>query len=240
MQFFTRVSRQRLSRFIFAAVLLAGSGLAQADCSPTPYLVGVGFTNLNKVPVSTITAGADHLVKVCSRAPSVCVTLTSGAQHVNRLDPVTACNDVVFPSPYTFGDVGTTYFQVRPTGPGVPIVGKATPWDACTGEKPAAALNFTLPGSQCEGTARSYTCGYAKVGNNCNNWRVSKSIQIGSMAQAIPACRAAPIPGYTDFCYTRNSALAAPNDAAECTAAGGSWRPRNACCNFKGTLSCPP
>jgi hypothetical protein len=60
------------------------------------------------------------------------------------------------------------------------------------------------------------------------------------MAAAIPACRAAPVPGYTDFCYTRNSSVvAAPADATECAAAGGSWRPKNACCNFKGTLSCP-
>jgi hypothetical protein len=239
MQFSARVSRQRLAQFLFVGVLLTCSGVAQADCSPTPYLVGVGFTDLNKNPVSTVNPNTNYFIKVCSRAPSVCVRLTSGAQHVGRLDPLNACNDVVFPSPYTPGDIGTTYFTVQPSGPGVPLIGRVTPWDACTGEKPDAGLNFSLPGSQCEGTSRSYVCGFAKAGQNCNNWRVSKSTPQSSMAAAIPACRAAPVPGYTDFCYTRNSSVAAPADATECAAAGGSWRPKNACCNFKGTLSCP-
>lgn len=239
MKFPAHVSRQTLARFLLAGVLLASGGAVHAQCSPTPYLAGVGFTDLNKNPVSTISPNTNYYIKVCARAPSVCVNLTSGAQFVGRLNPLNACNDVLFPSPYTPGDVGTTYFTVRPSGPGIPLVGKATPWDACAGEQPQAALNFSLPGTQCEGVSSTYVCGYAKPGNNCNNWRSSKSITAASMSAAIPACRAAPIPGYTDFCYTRNPAGAAPSDATQCTAAGGSWRPGNACCNFKGTLSCP-
>ena len=240
MQFRARVSRQRLVQILFVGVLFSCSTAVHAQCSPTPYLVGVGFTDLNRNPVSTVAPNTNYLIKVCSRAPAVCVNLTSGAQFAGGLDPVRSCNDVSFPSPYTQGDVGTAYFTVRPTGPGIPLIGRVTPWDACTGEQPQAALNFTLPGTQCEGTSSAYFCGYAKPGNNCNNWRNSKSISAASMSAAIPACRAAPIPGYTDFCYVRNPAGAAPNDATQCAAAGGSWRPRNACCNFKGTLSCPP
>lgn len=239
MKFPARVSRQRLAQILFVGVLFSCGSAAHAQCSPTPYLVGVGFTDLNKNPVSTVASNTDYYIKVCSRAPSVCVNLTSGAQFVGRLDPLYACNDVVFPSPYTPGDVGTTFFTVRPAGPGISLVGKVTPWDACSGEEPQAALNFTLPGTQCEGTSRTYLCGYALPGYNCNNGRRSKSIFAASMSVAIPACRASHIPGYTDFCYTLNPAGAAPNDATECAAAGGSWRPRNACCNFKGTLSCP-
>lgn len=240
MQFPARVSRQRPAQILFVGVLIACSGAVHAQCSPTPYLAGVGFTDLNKNPVSTVSPNTNYYIKVCSRAPAVCVNLTSGGQFVGRLDPGNACNDVMFPSPYTPGDVGTTFFTVRPSGPGIPLIGKATPWDACSGEQPQAALNFTLPGTQCEGTSRSYVCGYAKPGNNCNNWRISRSIPAASMSAAVPACRASPIPGYTDFCYVLNPAGAAPADATQCAAAGGSWRPRNACCNFKGTLSCPP
>jgi hypothetical protein len=239
MKIAARISRQRLAHYLFVAVLLSCSGAAHADCSPTPYLVGVGFTDVNNNPVSTVAPNTNYRIKVCSRAPAVCVKLTSGAQLVNRLDPLNACEDVTFPSPYTFGDVGTAYFTVRPSGPGVPLLGTVTPWDACTGAKPAAALNFTLPGSQCSGSTTAYVCGYARPGNNCDNWRVSKSVAASNMAAAVPACRASPVPTYTDFCYTRNPGTAAPTDATQCAAAGGSWRPKNACCNFKGTKSCP-
>ena len=238
MKFPAFVSRQRLAQILFVGVLFSCSSAVQAQCSPTPYLVGVGFTDLNKNPVSTVAPNTNYYLKVCARVPSVCVDLTSGAQFVNRLNPVRACEDVSFASPYTPGDVGTAYFTVQPTGPGIPLIGKVTPWDECTGELPGEALDFALPGTQCG--SPDYVCGFAKVGKNCNNWRNSKHIPVASMSAAIPACRASPIPGYTDFCHVINLAGAAPADATQCAAAGGSWRPRNACCNFKGTLSCPP
>jgi hypothetical protein len=234
----------RFVKLLLLGLLFAGSsGAVHAQCDPTPYLAGVGLTDLNRNPVASVSANTEYFIKVCARSASVCVNLTGGGQFVGRLTPDNACNDVTFPSPYTEGDVGETFFRVRATGPGFPITGVVTPWDACTGAQPQYNLSFSLPnGTVCSATSRRYVCGYALPGYNCNNGRRSASIQVSSMSVAIPQCRntrPAGYASYTDFCYVIDADGAAPTDSTQCAAAGGSWRPKNNCCNFKGTLSCP-
>ena len=103
------------------------------------------------------------------------------------------------------------------------------------------------PGNSCcnfRGTlscpaTRTYGCGYALPGYNCNNGRTHAFINASSMTAAVAACPAARPAGYTDSCYVLDSTGGTAADAVGCAAAGGSWRPGNSCCNFKGTLSCP-
>ena len=233
----------KILQVLLISALFSGSGIVHAQCDPTPYLVGVGLTDLNKNPANSISANTEYYIKVCARSASVCVNLTGGGEFVGRLNPTNACNDVSFASPYTEGDVGETFFRVRPTGSGVSITGVVTPWDACTGAQPQFNLSFTLPnGVVCSATSRRYLCGWALPGYNCNNGRRSAIIQVGSMSVAIPQCRntrPAGFSAYTDFCYVLAADGGTPADINECAAAGGSWRPKNNCCNFKGTLSCP-
>jgi hypothetical protein len=86
---------------------------------------------------------------------------------------------------------------------------------------------------------RSYTCGYAMSGYNCNNGRNHAFVTAVDMTAAIAACHAAQLSGYPDFCYVIDSSGGTSSDITQCTAASGSWRSGNNCCNFKGTLSCP-
>ena len=89
------------------------------------------------------------------------------------------------------------------------------------------------------GTGRNYTCGYALPGFGCNNGRASTTLLAADMTAAISACHIAQPPNLPDFCYVLDRDGAAPSDASQCAAAGGSWRPGNSCCNFFGSVSCP-
>lgn len=103
------------------------------------------------------------------------------------------------------------------------------------------------PGNSCcnfKGTlscpvTRTYVCGYALPGYNCDNGRISSIINASGMSAAIAACPAARPSGYTDSCYVIDRTGGTTADSVSCAAAGGSWRPGNSCCNFKGSLSCP-
>jgi hypothetical protein len=86
---------------------------------------------------------------------------------------------------------------------------------------------------------RSYRCGYALAGFGCNNGRANTLIAAADMTAAISACHIAQPPNLPDFCYVLDADGAAPTDASQCAAAGGSWRPGNSCCNFFGSTSCP-
>jgi len=99
---------------------------------------------------------------------------------------------------------------------------------------------------QCEApqpVLRHYVCGYAmnRPGYNCNNGRNHVDITAVDMTAAIAICQATRLPGYPDFCVVRDLDGTSSTDASQCAAAPApaSWRPKNSCCNFKGTLSCP-
>lgn len=87
--------------------------------------------------------------------------------------------------------------------------------------------------------SRSYRCGFALPGYGCNNGRASRSLVAADLASALAACPSVQPAGYTDFCYVLDEAGPTPTDVTQCTAAAGSWRAGNNCCNFRGTLSCP-
>lgn len=87
--------------------------------------------------------------------------------------------------------------------------------------------------------ARLYGCGYALPGFACNNGKNSLRVNAVDMTTAVTACHLAQPADRPDFCYVLDSEGAAPTDASECAAVGGSWRPGNSCCNFLGTTSCP-
>jgi hypothetical protein len=84
-----------------------------------------------------------------------------------------------------------------------------------------------------------YTCGYALPGFGCNNGRSSLRVNAADMTTAVTACLLAQPADRPDFCHVINAQGTAPTDQSQCTAAGGSWRPNNSCCNFLGTTSCP-
>jgi hypothetical protein len=99
---------------------------------------------------------------------------------------------------------------------------------------------FRLSISGNSGTGgRNYRCGYALAGFGCNNGRANTLIAAADMTAAISACHIAQPPNLPDFCYVLDADGAAPTDASQCAAAGGSWRPGNSCCNFFGSTSCP-
>ncbi len=227
-------------QILLFVILFCGAGAVRAQgCDPTPPVVGVGLTDLNKIPVFSISPDTAYFIKVCAKAPAVCVDITGGGHFDGGLDPLRACNDVTFPSPYTVGDVGAAYFRVLPDAPGVPLTGTVTPWDSCGGWLTESATPFSLPGTSCEASVHNYRCGYALPGYQCNNGRRSTLVQVKNILQAVSACRAAQFPGYTDRCYILNSDGFFPQDVSGCFLIGGSWRSGNNCCNFKGSLSCP-
>jgi len=88
-------------------------------------------------------------------------------------------------------------------------------------------------------STRNYWCGYAMPGFHCDNGRSHVTVVALDMASGIAMCRMAkPMPNL-ESCHVIDLDGAAPTDATQCTAASGSWRPSNNCCNFEGTLSCP-
>lgn len=87
--------------------------------------------------------------------------------------------------------------------------------------------------------ARLYGCGYALPGFGCDNGKNSLRVNAADMTTAVTACHLAQPQDRPDFCYVLDTQGAAPTDASDCAAAGGSWRPGNSCCNFFGTTSCP-
>lgn len=109
--------------------------------------------------------------------------------------------------------------------------------------KTCNACSATNSSVTCDGVVtsctRSYSCGYAMSGYNCDNGRNHALVNAVDMTAAIAACHAAQLPGYPDFCYVIDSTGGTSSDISECTAGSGSWRSGNNCCNFKGTLSCP-
>lgn len=107
--------------------------------------------------------------------------------------------------------------------------------DAVESESDTAAVEQSAE----QALARGYQCGYALPGYNCNNGRRSTFISAASLSAAIAACPSFRPAGYTDTCYTLAQDGGISTDPSECAAAGGSWRPGNSCCNFRGTLSCP-
>lgn len=96
--------------------------------------------------------------------------------------------------------------------------------------------------SSCQCAPRHYICGYAKPYKGCDSWRTHLDITADDMTAAIATCRSTHPSDYTDFCYVIDHDGAAGSDASECTGTtpAGSWRSKNNCCNFNGTLSCPP
>ncbi len=86
---------------------------------------------------------------------------------------------------------------------------------------------------------RNYACGYALPGFGCNNGRASTTVLAADMTAAIASCHIAQPANLPDFCHVLDRDGAAPSDQAQCTAAGGSWRPRSSCCNFFGSTSGP-
>lgn len=210
-------------------------GAPLTTCDPMPFLQGVALLNLSKQPVSSTTPNTQYLIQACGKVSSLCLTVSSGGQLTGS-----SCHDMTFPSPYTPGDTGNTYFQVQTGSTSGALTGVVTPWDSCSGEQPQYALNYTLPGTNgCTSTLRRYTCGYALPGYGCNNGRTHTFVDAFDMASAITKCHAVQSSQYPDFCYVIDSAGTAATDAAQCGSAAGSWRPKNSCCNFKGTLSCP-
>lgn len=207
-------------------------------CNPTPYLTGISLTDLNKNPVSSISPNTSYLIQTCAKVASTCLTLSTGGQLASGSS--TSCHDTSFPSPYTPGDVGVTYYGVTTSASGPSLTGYVTPWDSCAGEQPQFNMDFALPGSNsCARTIRQYVCGYALPGYRCDNGRRSVVVDVTDLATAIGICPTVRIAGYTDSCYVQDKTGPAPSDSVQCVAAGGSWRPRNNCCNFRGTLSCP-
>lgn len=214
---------------------------ALTPCDPTPYITGFALTDLNQNPVTSIQPNTNYKIQVCGKVASVCLNLNAGGQLVGTLDPTTSCHDMTFPQPHVPGNIGTTFYTVAPSGPGIQMTGRITPWDACAGEQPDGAINFSLPGQNtCAPLTRRYHCGWALPGYGCDNGRRSRTVEVANMAAAFPACRSVQFPGYTDSCYVLALDGEAPTDRASCASAGGSWRPRNNCCNLRGTLSCPP
>ena len=216
-----------------------GTSISQSTaCDPTPYLAGVGLTDLNKNPVSSIGQNTNYLIEACGKVSSMCLTLTGGGVLVSGTNP--SCHDNGFPSPYTPGDIGVTYYQVTTDSSGTSLTGFVTPWDACIGAQPQFNLSFTLPGTNgCFKTIRHYTCGYALPGYSCNNGRTHALVDAVSMTAAIAACHTVQPAAYSDFCYVIDSSGAVSSDISQCSDASGSWRTSNNCCNFLGTLSCP-
>lgn len=83
-----------------------------------------------------------------------------------------------------------------------------------------------------------YTCGWALPGYGCDNGRAHGEVYASDMTNAISLCRASQPSNLPDFCYVLDAQGGTSLDAAQCAAAGGSWRANNSCCNFRGTLSC--
>jgi hypothetical protein len=86
---------------------------------------------------------------------------------------------------------------------------------------------------------RTFVCGYALPGYNCDNGRRSAYVTAANLTAARAACPASQPAGYTDFCYVSAADGGMSSDVTECSASSGSWRPGNSCCNYKGTKSCP-
>lgn len=86
---------------------------------------------------------------------------------------------------------------------------------------------------------RNYWCGYAMPGFHCDNGRSHVVLVAPDMTSGIAGCRMAKPMSSLESCHVIDLDGAAPTDATECTAAAGSWRTGNSCCNFEGTLSCP-
>ena len=214
-----------------------GAVASALTCDFTPYLSGVSVTDLNKNPVAALSPNTSYLIKACGKVSSMCISLTGGGQLSSG---AMSCRDTSYPSPYTPGDVGFTLHGVTTDSSAGSLTGTVTPWDSCAGAQPQFNLDFSLPGSNsCGETVRDYVCGYARPGNNCDNWRISTRPTVTSMAAAVAACQTHPPDLYTDFCYVLDRTGATQSDISQCATAGGSWRPGNSCCNFRGSLSCP-
>jgi hypothetical protein len=84
-----------------------------------------------------------------------------------------------------------------------------------------------------------YVCGYAQAGQGCNNGRGSTQVIAADMNDAVSTCLALKPASLPDFCYVISVQWSSVFDELFCGAAGGSWRPGTACCNFLGTVSCP-
>ncbi|RKH67691.1 hypothetical protein D7V93_02435 [Corallococcus llansteffanensis] len=111
---------------------------------------------------------------------------------------------------------------------------------ACGGSVEGEGIDEGTTGEvSAELAAVSYICGYALPGYGCNNGRTSAYVVAADLNAAIGACRAVQPAAYSDFCYVIDAAGATPTDVTQCSAAAGSWRAGNNCCNFKGSLSCP-
>jgi hypothetical protein len=91
----------------------------------------------------------------------------------------------------------------------------------------------------CPAQDPQYRCGYALPNFGCNNGRSSLLITAPNMQAAIDQCRAIQPTNLPDFCYVRPTAAGTVIDPEKCAQKGGTWRPSSACCNFKGSVSCP-
>jgi Concanavalin A-like lectin/glucanases superfamily len=134
-----------LVRMLLGVLLLCTAARAasaqSASCEPTPYLTGVGMTDVNRNPVSVINPNSDYLIHVCGKVSSTCLTVTAGA------DPATnMCLDNGFSNHYVFGDIGETFYHVRTDNSGTALSGFVTPWDSCSGAQPQFNMSIGSPG----------------------------------------------------------------------------------------------
>lgn len=136
---------------LFLCITAKAASAQSTNCDPTPYLAGVGLTDVNRNPVSAISPNSSYLIHVCGKVSSTCLTLTGGG------DPsANSCLDNGFSLHYTFGDIGDTYYHVQTDSSGTALTGHITPWDACSGAQPQFNMNFALPGADgCAGVSGS-------------------------------------------------------------------------------------
>jgi hypothetical protein len=101
--------------------------------------------------------------------------------------------------------------------------------------------SMAIPATPTVDFPRRATTGVAmrRRGNGCDNFRFSSPLVSANMTTAVASCGAAK-PTTAEMCYVLDESGATIPDVSNCVAASGSWRPRNSCCNFLGTLSCPP
>jgi hypothetical protein len=98
-------------------------------------------------------------------------------------------------------------------------------------------LGITGPAGSTGG--RTYRCGYALAGFQCDGGRASTLVTVPDLTAAVSACELAHPLNLPDSCYIADLTGAGTTDPGQCIAAGGAWRPNSKCCNFVGTLSCP-
>jgi len=240
--------------------LLAGSALVacssadpEVDSSRTSAALTCGGTvsGTYSTPASYYTYPPQSLQVDCA-APGANVNVYASANDVpNRFKVLDASNQTIAQSGWvgnatysgpwgnSLSTTGTAILSFsNNNGPYSIVVETLTP---PTGSD--AVIDVWSAGTACQCAApqvRRYVCGYAMSGYNCNNGRNHVDITATDMAEAIRKCKSTRLSGYPDFCVVRDLDGTASTDASQCAAEPpGSWRYKNSCCNFKGTLSCP-